>query len=215
MADQPGDADVEPMVATEGAGTDGDTSAAMTPGQDAGAAALTAARLALSQADWQGMIPAAAAARAAAVTPEQKRSASRLEELAELAEYYHAGIEAGLDKLKATESFALTDQLHVVVVEITAERLVVRFSGQNKEYPRQELPLVLAHKIVRFALPTESPVVPIAAAVYDAIAPVSTKPYREKAIRTLEGMTEEVEGIRPSELAAELSEVLASSAGSE
>ena len=215
MADQPGDSDAEPMVATEGAGTDENTSSGMTPEQDAGAAALAAARLALRQADWQGMVPAAAAAAAAAVTPEQKLSASRLEELAELAEYYHGGIEAGLDKLKAGESFALTDQLQVVVVEISPERLVVRFSGQNKEYPRQELPLVLAHKIVRFALPTESPVVPIAAAVYEAIAPVSTTLYREKAIRTLEGMTEEVEGVRPSELATELSEVIASSAGSE
>lgn len=208
MGESPADSPPDPSTPAMdiGMATTGSSDPGMTAAGEAAEVALAAARDAFHQANWQGMVEAAAAAAAAAVTPEQKRSASRLSQLVELATYYHGGIEAGLQKLKPTESFQLTDQVQVVIVEITSERVVVRFAGRNKEYTRDELPLVMVHKIVRFALPTESPVVPIAAEIFQAIAPVSTPQHRDQAIRNLERMTEEVDGILPADLAEELRE---------
>ncbi len=179
------------------------------PAGDAEAAQQTIdkARQAIAAADWQTMQPLAEAAQLAAITAEQKNQASRLFQLAELASYYHGGVEKGLDGLNAAESFAVTDQLQVVVVEIGPEKVVVKFSGRNKEYPRRELPLVLAHKIAGFAMPAGAPETTAAGHAYQAVAPISTPQYRQQAIRALEAMTEEVEGADPVDVAAAIRDV--------
>jgi hypothetical protein len=179
------------------------------PAGDAEAAqqAIEKARQAIAAADWPTMQPLAEAAQQAAVTAEQRKQASRLLQLAELASYYHGGVEKGLDGLQAAESFAVTDQLQVVVVEITQEKIVVKFSGRNKEYPRRELPLVLADKIAGFAMPAGAPETTAAGHAYQAVAPITTPQYRQQAIRALEAMTEEVEGAEPVDVAAAIRDV--------
>lgn len=173
----------------------------------AGQAALDAARQAIRRADWQTMAQQAQAAVQAAADEDQRRSAEALQSLAHWAAYYHEGVQQGLEKLGAGESFNITDQLQVVIVEIAPEKVIVRFSGKNRDYPRGELPLVMVHKIVRFALPTESPLLPVAAEAYQAVAPVTTPQYRSQSIETLEGMPEEIDDVRPAEIAAAIRDV--------
>lgn len=177
------------------------------PLSEAGEAALQRAREAVGKGEWATMVELAAAAAAAAVTEPQKVSAARLERLADMATYYHAAIEKGLSGLGAGESFNLTEQLQIVVVEITPEKLIVRFNGRNKEYPRGELPLVMAHKLARFALPTEAPLTELAAEAYQAIAPISNAQYRQQSLRKLEAMPEMVEDLRPADLVVAIREL--------
>jgi len=181
------------------------------PAGDADAAeqAIAKARAAIAAADWQSMEPLAEAAEQAAVTAAQKSRASRLLQLAELASYYHGGVERGLDGLNAAESFAVAEKLQVVVVEIGPDQVIVKFNGRNKGYPRRELPLVLAHKIALLAMPGDAPATTAASHAYQAVAPVSTQPYRQQAIGALEAMTEQVEGANPVDVAAAIRDVFA------
>ena len=174
---------------------------------EAGEAALQLAREAVGKGEWATMVELAAAAASAAVTEPQKVSAARLERLADMATYYHGAIEKGLSGLGAGESFNLTEQLQIVVVEITPEKFIVRFNGRNKEYPRGELPLVMAHKLARFALPTEAPLTELAAEAYQAIAPISNAQYRQQSLRKLEAMPEMVDDLRPADLVAAIREL--------
>jgi len=164
--------------------------------------AMGKARQAIGRANWAEMTAAAEAAVAAAATAEQHAMALKLVHLAELASYYHGGIEKGLDGLGAGESFDVTEQLQIVVVEITPQKIVVRFSGRNKEFPRGELPLVIAHRVARFALPTESPVTAAGVHVYSAIAPITTPQYRDQAIKSLTAMPELPDEVSPADLVA-------------
>lgn len=189
----------------------GETSNPVTPlpdgDADAAEQAIGQARRAIAAADWQSMESLAEAAEQAAVTKEQKIRTSRLLQLAELASYYHGGLERGLESLNAAESFAVTEQIQVVVVEIGTDKVIVKFNGRNKEYPRRELPLVLAHKIALFAMPADAPETIAASHAYQAVAPISTPQYRQQAIRALEAMTEPVEGANPVDVAAAIRDV--------
>jgi hypothetical protein len=171
--------------------------------------ALAAARKAIASADWANMIKASSDAASAAISDPQKESAARLAKLAELAEYYHGAIDMAVNKLGAGQTFELTEQLTVAVVEVTPEKLIVRFNGRNKEYPRRDIPLVIAHKVARMSIPPDAPTTQIAAEAYQAIAPISTPQYRDQAIKKLESFPEEVEGIRPSDLVAAIRELTA------
>ena len=171
--------------------------------------ALAAARKAIASADWANMIKASSDAASAAISDPQKESAARLAKLAELAEYYHGAIDMAVNKLGAGQTFELTEQLTVAVVEVTPEKLIVRFNGRNKEYPRRDIPLVIAHKVARMSIPPDAPTTQIAAEAYQAIAPISTPQYRDQAIKKLESFPEEVEGIRPSDLVAAIRELKA------
>lgn len=190
----------EPMATTPG-------DAPSTDLIEAGDAALKRARDAVAKGEWTTMVELVEAAAAAAVTEPQKRSAAQLGELADLATYYHGAIEKGVAGLRAGETFNLTEQLQIAVVEVAPEKLIVRFNGKNKEYPRGELPLVMAHKMARFSLPTESPVTQIAAEVYQTLAPVSSAQYRQQSLRKLEAMPEMVDDIRPADLVAAIREL--------
>lgn len=175
----------------------------------AGETALMQAKEVIRAADWSRMVEATEQALAAAVSSEQRTAAQRLNALADLATHYREGVDRGLEKLSAGESFDLTEQLQVVVVEINAEQVIVRFSGRNKEYPRESLPLVIVHKVARFALPVDSPVTAAAAMAFQAIAPVSTIEYRQQAIRQLAAIEEPDDRFDPTELIAAIEDVYA------
>jgi hypothetical protein len=179
-----------------------------TPQQlEAATKSLETARQAIRQADWVRMENLASVAVRDAATAEQKAQATRLEQLAELATYYHVGIQKGLDGLGAGQSFNVTESLQVVVVEIGPQKVTIRFNGRNKEYPRGELPLVIAERVARFALPTESPSTAAGAEVYKAIASITTPQYRQAAVRVLESMEEVPDELIPADLVAAIKDV--------
>ncbi|HBJ33870.1 MAG TPA: hypothetical protein DDZ51_03700 [Planctomycetaceae bacterium] len=170
-------------------------------------AALVTARQVLATAKWDQMNAAAEAAVKAAATAEQKQMADQLVELAELATYYQVGVEKALDGLKANETFNVTEQLQVSLVEITPDKVVLRFNGRNKDYVRSELPLVIAHKIAGFTMPIDAPATKAAAQVYQALAPVTTPQYREQAIKALEAMPPQPDDVDPAVLVAAIRQV--------
>ena len=170
-------------------------------------AALLKARQVLATAQWDQMNAAAAAAVQAAVTQDDKKTAIQFVQLAELATYYHIGVEQALDGLKATETFNVTEQIEVAVVEITPAKVTLKFNGRNKDYARSELPLVVAHKIAGFTLPIDAPATKTAAQVYQTLAPVTTPQYREQAIKTLEAMPPQPDEVNPAELVAAIRQV--------
>ena len=179
-----------------------------TPEQlEAAQAALLKAREVLAGAQWDQMNAAAEAAAKAAATEEQKQMAEQLVQLAELATYYHIGVEKALNELKSSETFNVTEKLEVSVVEITPAKVTLRFNGRNKDYARSELPLVVAHKVAGFTMPVDEPATKTAAQVYQALAPVTTPQYREQAIKTLEAMPPRPDDVDPAELVAAIRQV--------
>jgi len=170
-------------------------------------AALLKARQVLATAQWDQMNVAAEAAVRAAATQEDKKIAKQLVQLAELATYYHVGVEKALDGLKATETFHVTEQIEVAVVEITPTKVTLKFNGRNKDYARSELPLVVAHKIAGFTMPIDAPATKMAAQAYQAIARVTTPQYREQAIKALEAMSPQPDDVNPAELVAAIGQV--------
>jgi hypothetical protein len=153
------------------------------------------------------MNAAAEAAAQAAATPEQKKMAQQLVQLAELATYYQVGVEKALNELKANETFNVTEQLQISLVEITPEKVVLRFNGRNKDYARAELPLVIVHKLASFTMPVDAPATKAAAQAYQALAPVTTPQYREQAIKALEAMPPQPDDVDPADLVAALRQV--------
>jgi hypothetical protein len=171
------------------------------------AKSLEAAREAIRRADWDQMQALTTAAVRDAATADQKAQATRWEQLAELATYYYGGVQKGLDGLGAGKSFNVTESLQVVVVETGPSKLTIRFNARNKEYPRDELPLVIAERVARFALPTDSPSTAAGAEVYKAIAKITTPQYRQAAIRALEAMEEVPDELSPSDLVAAIKDI--------
>lgn len=170
-------------------------------------AALVKARQTLATANWDEMNAAAESAARSAATPEQKEMAKQLVQLAELATYYQVGVEKAIGGLKATETFNVTEQLQISIVEITPEKVIVKFNGRNKDYARSEIPLVIAHKLATFSMPADAPATKAAAQVYQALAPVTTPQYREAAIKALEAMPPQPDDVDPAVLVAAIRQV--------
>jgi len=169
--------------------------------------ALVKARQAIATAKWDQMSATAEAAVQTAATAEQKQMATQLVQLAELATYYHVGVEKALDGLKANETFNVTEQLQISLVEITPQKVVLRFNGRNKDYSRAELPLVIAHKIASFTMQVDAPATKAAAQAYQALAPVTTPQYREQAVKALEAMPPQPDDVDPADLVAAIRQV--------
>jgi len=168
----------------------------------AGDVAIAAVVDAVKQHDWARMKQLADDAQAAAASDQQKEQAAMIYQLVDLATFYHGGIEKGLTLLKAGNELDITDELKIVIVETGPDKLIVRFNGKNKEYTFDTIPLSLAHKIARLTMSHDAPTSIAAKHCYQAIAAVTTQPYREAAVAELEKITAEVEGAEPAKLVA-------------
>lgn len=165
-------------------------------------AALAALSTAIKTYRWDQLQPLAEAATDAAVSQPQKELATSLFQLVDLAVYYRGGIEKALGTLQAGNELDLRDDLKIVIVETGPDKLIIRFNGKNKEYTFDSLPLLLAHKLARLSMPGDSPTTQAAMYSFQAIAPITTPPYREAAITELEKIDGEVEGAEPAKLVA-------------
>jgi hypothetical protein len=129
--------------------------------------------------------------------------------LADLSTYYHGALTQSIETLASGIELDLTDDLKIVIVEVAPERLVIRFNGKNKEYPMQMLPLSLAHKLASMSVAGEEATIEAAKFAYQAVAPVTTPPFREEAIANLGKISGEVEGAEPAKLIAAIRHVYA------
>jgi len=174
-----------------------------------GAAAIDKVTNAIRRADWSNMKSLAQAAETAAAGEAQQELASSLYQLVDLATYYHGALTQSIGTLGSGIELDLTDDLKIVIVEVSPERLVIRFNGKNKEYPMQMLPLSLAHKLASMSVAGEAATIEAAKFAYQAVAPVTTPPFREEAITGLGKITGEVEGAEPAKLIAAIRHVYA------
>jgi hypothetical protein len=174
-----------------------------------GAAAIEKVTSAIRQADWSNMKSLARAAETAAAGEDQQELASSLYQLADLSTYYHGALTQSIETLASGIELDLTDDLKIVIVEVAPERLVIRFNGKNKEYPMQMLPLSLAHKLASMSVAGEEATIEAAKFAYQAVAPVTTPPFREEAIANLGKISGEVEGAEPAKLIAAIRHVYA------
>ncbi|MGV3485843.1 MAG: hypothetical protein ACO1RT_15605 [Planctomycetaceae bacterium] len=174
---------------------------------NAGEAALAAVTAAIVSHQWDKMKPLSETAAAAAASESQKELAEDLLQLVDLAVYYRGGIEKSISTLQAGNELDLTNDLKVVIVEASSDKLVIRFNGRNKEYTFDALPLSLAHKLAVLSMPGDSPTTQAAKYAFQAVAPVTTAPYREAAIAELENIDGEVEGAEPARLVAAIRHV--------
>lgn len=163
-------------------------------------AALATLRTAITTHRWDQLQPLAENATAVAASEPQKELAEALFQLVDLITYYRGGIEKAIGTLQAGNELDLTADLKVVIVETGSNKLVIRFNGKNKEYKFDSIPLSLAHKLARLSIPDDSPTTRAAMFSFQAVAPITTPPYREAAIAELEKIDEEVEGAEPEKL---------------
>lgn len=136
----------------------------------------------LRSGNFPGMLSAAETIQAAAETPAERRASVPYVRLAELAEYYDEGIRRGTAKLGAGETFELAAGIEVIVVEVTDERIALKINGRVRRYPFDGLPLVLAHRLAEFGLPTDDPVAQAGRAAYQLLWPSGTGGHRQQAL---------------------------------
>lgn len=169
--------------------------------------ALNAVVASIKQHDWNQMKTLAEKANALPMPGPMQARAEALYQLVDLAAYYRGGLEKSLLTLKAGNEFDLTNDLKVVIVEVGTNKLIIRFNGKNKEYTLDSMPLRLAQKIAELSVPADSPTAQAAKFAFQAIAPVTTPPYRDEAIAELEKIAEEVEGAEPAKLVAAIRDI--------
>ncbi len=170
----------------------------------AGDTSIAAVVTAVKKHNWDGMQTIAEQAVATAANSTQIEQANILFQLVELVTFYRGAIAKSIVTLQPGNELDLANDLKAVVVETGPDTLIIRFNGKNKEYTLDTLPLSIAHKIAKLSLPDDSPTTQAAMNAYQAIAPMATPPYRDKAIAMLEEITGKVDGAEPAKLVAAL-----------
>ena len=158
--------------------------------------------------NWNDMRSAAEKVTERTLTDSQRIEADALFNLADLASYYRGGIERGLGTLKATQDFEVTEGFRVLVVEVSASSLTLKYNGRNKAYPSiNDFPPRLAEKLASFAMDLEQPDGIAARSVYQAIAPTSNDEHREASIQWLEMIDDDLPDVDARAVAKQIKEL--------
>jgi hypothetical protein len=108
------------------------------------AKALSAARATLTAHNNPEATSQLALAESLAKLPKHQEAVARLKEVANLVEQFHTAVAAAIDGLGAGESFKVGTSSEVAFVERQPDKLVLRVSGMNKSYSRNDLPAGLS-----------------------------------------------------------------------
>lgn len=119
--------------------------------------ALTTAKIALGEQNFEEADKQLAAAEPLAKLPEHKAKLARLKEVAEYVKQFRRAIEESVAGLEAGATIKVGSSTMIVVVETFPDKIVVRSLGQNKTYPFQDLPLGLAVAIADMKLDPAAP----------------------------------------------------------
>lgn len=201
---------------SDAANPDGDGDAAMmetptaptTEQLQAGEAALAAATQAIQSRQWNQMKAAAEAAQQAAADEGQRAAADALFEVADLADYYYHGIVKAINDLPSGNTFTLTEDIEVAVVEASPERLVLQVQGRSKTFPFDEMPFILVHRLGSFTMDTQDPSVAAAKAIFQYLAPQAQAGDRAEALQWLEELPEPSAENDPQRIAETLQRLL-------
>ncbi|TWU35806.1 hypothetical protein Q31b_52410 [Novipirellula aureliae] len=151
----------------------------------------------IRNADWQQMSSLAKTCVEMPGTDHQLRIAESLYQISDLANHYRDGIRRGIETLKAGSDFEIDFGVRVIVVEATPQRLVVRLNAKTHRYLFDEIPLLLAHRLSTFSMSEKSPTTIAAKAAFEAISKNATPEHRQRSIRVLESINEQVPDFEP------------------
>lgn len=152
---------------------------------------------AIRNTDWQQMSAFAKKSAEMPGTDQQLRTAESLYEIVDLANHYREGIRRGIETLNTGSDFEIDFGVRVIVVEASPERLVVRLNAKTHRYLFDQIPLLLAHRLSTFAMPSDSPSTIAAKAAFEAISKNATPEHRQRSLKILESINKEIPGADP------------------
>jgi hypothetical protein len=119
--------------------------------------ALTMAKIALGEQNFEEADKQLAIAEPLAKLPEHQAKCARLKEVAEYAKQFRKAVEESVAALEAGATFKVGTSTMVVVVETFPDKIIIRSLGQNKTYPFPDLPAGLAVAIADMKLDPSAP----------------------------------------------------------
>lgn len=119
--------------------------------------ALTTAKIALGEQNFEEADKQLALAEPLAKLPEHQAKYQRLKEVADYVKQFRGAVAEAVAGLDAGATFKVGTSTMVVVVETFPDKIIIRSLGQNKTYPFQDLPVGLAVAIVDMKLDTAAP----------------------------------------------------------
>jgi hypothetical protein len=138
---------------------------------------------------WEQMKPAVVAVSEKTLSSSQAIEAETLLNLVDLALHYRGGVQRGLESLKSTQTFEVTEGFRVSVVEATPNSLSVKANGRTYRYGSiEEIKFRLGEKIASFAMDPEKPDTIAARAIYQVMSPLSNPEHVADSVQQLEEM---------------------------
>ncbi|MEM9368381.1 MAG: hypothetical protein AAGD07_20495 [Planctomycetota bacterium] len=160
----------------------------------AGADAISQARLSIQNADWAMMKSLSETAENKAANDQQRSEAGTLYQVADLASYYHGGIIRAIGSLQAGNEFNLTETMTVIVTEANEQTIGIMRDKRPKSYPVAQLPVILAHALADMQVGLDANTALAAKALYQSICPTSTPDYRAQSLEWLRSIDGPLEG---------------------
>jgi outer membrane biosynthesis protein TonB len=150
--------------------------------------AMTTAKIALGEQNFDEADKQLALAEPLAKLPEHQAKYQRLKEVADYVKQFRGAITEAVAGLDAGATFKVGTSTMVVVVETFPDKIIIRSLGQNKTYPFQDLPVGLAVAIADMKLDTTAPANRVIKGAYlavdkrgDSIALDKAKAFWEEA----------------------------------
>ena len=150
--------------------------------------ALTTAKIALGEQNFEEADKQLALAEPLAKLPEHPAKYQRLKEVANYVKQFRGAVAEAVAGLEAGATFKVGTSTMVVVVETFPDKIIIRSLGQNKTYPFQDLPVGLAVAIADMKLDTAAPANRVIKGAYlavdkrgDSVALEKAKAFWEEA----------------------------------
>jgi len=135
------------------------------------AQALTTARDAISEQNFTAAESELAKADGLAKSDKLKEKVQRLRLLLDTIRQFRAAINETVQGFGAGDQVTLDANRSFGVVEVTPDRLVIRFSGKNYPYPMNDLPLGLATRLAEMSLAKDDPATLLMKAAFVSLNP--------------------------------------------
>lgn len=143
--------------------------------------ALTTAKVALGEQNFEEADKQLALAEPLAKLPEHIAKYQRLKEVANYVKQFRQAVEESVAALEAGSSFKVGSSTQVVVVETFKDKIIIRSAGQNRTYPFQDLPPGLAVAIADMKLDPSAPENRVVKGAYLAVDKRAGSQSQEKA----------------------------------
>jgi len=131
--------------------------------------ALTNAKTALGQQDFDGAATEISRAEWLAGLSEHRAMTARLKEVAGYVKQFHDALALAVQNFQVGDEIMLGSSTVVIVVETGADKIVVKLAGQNQAFRLAELPVDWALAIVDYRLSADDPVNGVIRGAYLAV----------------------------------------------